>query len=79
MVNSQPPPQTSFHESPTSEGSERFTGTRDSIGDFFSEALGRYPHMHTIFFAHFSSSNNTISFASSAALVSVMARKTPNC
>ena len=73
VANPQPPPHTSFHESPASEGSERGTGTGDSIGDFSSEAPGRYPHMYTIFSAH--SSSSTTTFASSAASFSPMARK----
>lgn len=77
MANPQPPPHTSFQESPVNAGSESFTGAGDSIGDFSGEAPGRYPHTYTIFSAR-SSSSTTNTFASSTASFSLMATKKKN-
>ena len=47
MANPQPPPQTSFQESPPKVSAGTLTATGDINGDLCGKAPGKYPHMYT--------------------------------
>lgn len=52
MAKPQPPPQTSFHESPPPDGSGSRTEDGERIGDFSGKAPGMYPHIYTTALLH---------------------------